>query len=76
MQDDVYAHMWWSIAASQGNKNAAENRDKVAKEMTSADISVAQNLARECMKKNYKDSGNRSQKFQRAPKNEFYFMFE
>ena len=54
VQDYVRAHMWWSIAASQGNKNAIKYRDTVAKKMTPADLSKAQELARECVKKNYK----------------------
>ena len=54
IQDNVYAHMWWNIAASSGNKMASKNRDIVAKRMTPADISAAQNLARECVRKKYK----------------------
>ena len=56
IQDNVYAHMWWNIAASSGdpNANAVPNRDMVAKEMTPADISTAQKLARECVRKKYK----------------------
>ena len=54
IQDNVYAHMWWNIAASSGQKNAANNRDVVAGLMTPADISKAQDLARECVAKNYK----------------------
>ena len=54
IQDVVYAHMWWNIAASNGNAGAAKNRDIVAKQMTDADISTAQKLARECVAKNYK----------------------
>ena len=54
IQDNVYAHMWLNIAASSGNKKASENRDIVAKRMTPADISAAQNLARECVRKKYK----------------------
>jgi hypothetical protein len=54
IQDNVYAHMWWNIAASSGDKDAIGNRDIVAKGMTPADISTAQNLARECVRKNYK----------------------
>ena len=55
LQDNVYAHMWWNIAASSGDlPNAAKNRDSIAKGMTAADISKAQALARECVKKNYK----------------------
>jgi hypothetical protein len=55
IQDYTRAHMWWTIAASQGDEKAAENRDEIANDMTSADISKAQNLARECVAKNYKD---------------------
>ena len=36
-------------------QHLAAKRDMVAKEMTPADISAAQKLARECVKKNYKD---------------------
>jgi TPR repeat protein len=54
IQDNLYAHMWSNIAASQGNEIAANNRDIIAKRMTPADISAAQNLVRECVRKNYK----------------------
>ena len=53
-QDNVYAHMWFNLAAANGNEPASKNRDIVAKRMTTADISKAQSLARECLKKNYK----------------------
>ncbi len=53
-RDDVSAHMWSNIAASQGNEDAAKTRDTLAKEMTSAEISTAQELARECVAKEYK----------------------
>jgi hypothetical protein len=53
-KDNVYAHMWWNIAAADGHENASKNRDMVADSMTTADISKAQSLARECLKKNYK----------------------
>ena len=52
--DNVYAYMWVNIAASSGDKDAAEVRDAVAKQMTPADISAAQKLTRECVRKNYK----------------------
>jgi len=45
IRDNVYAHMWWSIAASNGDKDAKKNRDNIAKNMTAADISKAQGLA-------------------------------
>jgi len=54
IQDNIYAHMWLNIAASSGLASAVKNRDIVAKTMTAADISKAQGLARECVKKNYK----------------------
>jgi TPR repeat protein len=54
IQDNVYAHIWYNIAASLGNETASENRDLMADFMTSADISKAQELARECVRKNYK----------------------
>ena len=55
IQDNVYAHMWLNIAASNGNKGAIKNRGIVAEKMTSADVSAAQKLARECVRKKYKD---------------------
>ena len=54
IQDNVYAHMWWNIAASSGEKKASKNRDMVAKQMTPSQIEKAQDLARECVAKNYK----------------------
>ena len=55
IQDNIYAHMWYSIAASSGkSKYSSKKRDIVAKKMTPADISTAQKLARECVRKKYK----------------------
>jgi len=52
----VRAHMWFDIAASLGDKDDAPKfRDEVARYMTSAQITKAQKLARECKRKNYKD---------------------
>ena len=50
-QDYTRALMWWAIAASQGDETARKNRDIVEKKMSSADVSKAQKLAREWMKK-------------------------
>ena len=55
IQDNVYAHMWWNLAAASGNEAARSNKDILVKQMTPQDISKAQDLARECVKKNYKD---------------------
>ena len=49
-----YAHMWFKIAASYEDKISGNEGDEVAKEMTAADISKAHDLARECVKKEYK----------------------
>jgi TPR repeat protein len=55
IENNVYAHMWFNIAAANGSENAKGNKDILVKEMTTQDISKAQDLARECVKKNYKD---------------------
>ena len=54
LQDYVRAHIWLHIAASSGNKIASENRDMVAERMPPSQIEKAQDLARECVSKNYK----------------------
>ena len=53
-QDKVYAHMWWNIAASSGHARAVKNRDIVAGRMTASQLEKAQDLARDCVAKNYK----------------------
>ena len=54
IQDKIYAHMWYNIAVSEGYDNLAKRRDALTKEMSAADVSKAQELARECVKKQYK----------------------
>ncbi len=46
-QDYAQAHMWFSVAGAQGDKQAAKQRDIVAKRMTPAQIAEAQKLARD-----------------------------
>ena len=53
-QDNVYAHMWWNIAASSGDENAIGNRDIVTKRMPSSQVERARELAQECIRKKYK----------------------
>ena len=55
LQDDVYAHMWLNIAASNGNADAVKGRDIVAEQMTSSQMAEAQKLARACVAKKFKD---------------------
>ncbi len=46
-RDDVLAHMWFQLAANQGDPDAADNLDTLAARMTPAQIAEAQKLARE-----------------------------
>ena len=50
----VYAYMWGNLGALNGNENGGKLRDYLATQMTPADISTANKLARECVRKKYK----------------------
>ena len=54
LQDNIYAHMWGNIASSNGSENGGKLRDIVAEDMTPAQLEKAQDLARECVAKEYK----------------------
>jgi uncharacterized protein len=47
LKDYVLAHMWFTLAAAQGEKDATVLRDSLGKKMTPAQIEVAQKLVRE-----------------------------
>ena len=49
------AHMWLNIASANGEKRSTTFRDFIAEQMTPSQIAKAQELARQCMKKKYKD---------------------
>lgn len=53
LQDYTRAHMWLNIAASQ-DETAMPERDTVERYMTLTQIEKAQQLARECVAKNFK----------------------
>jgi TPR repeat protein len=55
IKDYSRAHMWLNISASQGIKKSLVDRNMLELKMNPADISKAQELARECIAKNYKD---------------------
>lgn len=57
LQSIVLAHMWANIASANGASGAGEWRDDLASQMTNADISEAQRMARECMSSNYQNCG-------------------
>ncbi len=50
-QNNKFAHMWYNLAAAQGDEKAAHNRDIVAKKMTPAQITESRLLAREWIAK-------------------------
>ena len=54
VKGNIYGHMWYNVAASSGIEEGKNARDEIAKKMTSAEIAKAQELARECVKKQYK----------------------
>ena len=49
--------MWYNISAANGIETGANNRDSLAKKMTSEDISKAQAMAKVCMNSNYEKCG-------------------
>ena len=55
--DYVVAHKWYDISAANGSERGVKNREKLAKNMTSEDISKAQAMARICMSSNYEKCG-------------------
>ena len=57
LQDTIMAHMWANIGFANGNENGGKARDMVAKKMTTADVSKAQAMARDCMSSDYKNCG-------------------
>jgi TPR repeat protein len=46
-EDNVQAYAWWSLAAAQGHENASMAKDIIRKEMTSTQITEAEELSRE-----------------------------
>ena len=57
LADYIMAQMWYNIGAANGNEIGAENREIIAKEMTSEDISKAEAMAGVCMNSNYEKCG-------------------
>ena len=54
VEDDVKAHMWFNIAAADGHNNAKSSKKKIEQRMSPSQIEKAQEMARECVAKNYK----------------------
>ena len=54
-RNDKTAVKWYTLASYNGNEVARENKDKVTKQMTPADISTAQDMSSRCLDSNYTD---------------------
>ena len=57
LTNKILSYMWYNISAANGREDSGTHRDKLAKKMTSADISQAKKMARECMSSGYKKCG-------------------
>ena len=54
-KDYIRAHMWYNLSSLSGHANGTKDRDLLAKEMTPQQIEKAQNMARECEAKDFKE---------------------
>ena len=54
-QNYLRAHMWLNLAAIGGDADAVKSRDITARKMTPQQVAEAQNLARECQARNFKN---------------------
>jgi len=54
IQDDVRAHMWFNLAAIEGNEHSIKNRELVASHMTPQQVAKAQKMASDCQESSYK----------------------
>ena len=57
VRNDVIAHMWTNIASANGDPDASKTMKIIARLMTNSDISLAQEMARECLSSNYQICG-------------------
>ena len=55
LTDSKRAYMWYNLGAYNGYETAGENKDIIAKDMTPADISKAQDMSSRCLESNYTD---------------------
>ena len=57
LKDNILAHMWLNIAASNGIEYSATMRDYLEQKMTPSDIAIATNKAKKCLNSNYRKCG-------------------
>ena len=53
--DTKRGYMWFSLATHNGDLEGTHHREKLAKQMTPADISEAQDMTSRCLESNYKN---------------------
>lgn len=53
--DNLQAYMWLSLGALNGDEEAVINKDNLAKQMTPADMTKAQEMSSRCLKSGYMD---------------------
>lgn len=54
-QDYVVAYMWLDLSASKADEKAIDRRYKIAKKMSSADLTAAKKYSMECQAKDFKN---------------------
>ena len=54
-ENNIRAYVWWSMAKTQGDADAAVNIDILKPQMTKQQIAQAQALASQCYESDYKD---------------------
>ena len=57
VKDSVLAYMWLDIAGANGDESARKGQDILERDLTRAEMSHANELARTCMASNYQDCG-------------------
>ena len=55
LTDTKRAYMWFNLSSYNGNELGGKNKDNIAKQMTPADISKAQDMSSACLESNYTD---------------------
>ena len=54
-QDLARAYMWFALGAGAGYAGAATNRNSIARQMSANQIAQAQEMARDCQQRNFKE---------------------
>jgi TPR repeat protein len=53
LTDNRRAYMWYNLASYNGSEQGGKSKDDMAKKMTPADISKAQDMSSLCLESNY-----------------------